>query len=121
MSNWFKSLASAIAALPSGAASSAASVGSTISSWFSTKYSAITQTLQDLQNAGPGANPAQLNGLLSQLSLQFAQVHGLPGAEFSFETTLMGLVGKTDAMSVNLWSSTCAAALSTLQNASSAL
>jgi len=121
MSNWFSSLASAIAALPTGAASSASSVSTTISGWFSNKYSAITATLEDLQNAGPAANPAQLTGLLQELNVQFAAVHGLPGAEFSFETTLAGLVGKTDATSVNLWAATCANAISTLTNASSSI
>ena len=116
--NWLSSLATAIV---SGGSTTASSVGTAISGWFASKYSSITSTLQDLQNAGPTASPAQLNNLLSELNLEFAQVHGLPGVEFTFETTLAGLVGKSDGASVELWSQTCASAISTLTNASSAL
>jgi hypothetical protein len=118
MANWFSSLASAIA---SGTTSSASAVGSTISSWFANKYAPITTTFQTLQGLGPTANPDQLNGLLGELKTQLQQVSGVPGAEFTFETTLASLVGKNDAASISLWSQTCANALSTLSNASSAL
>jgi hypothetical protein len=118
MLNWFSSLASAIA---SGTTTSASSVGTTISSWFASKYAPITTTFETLQGLGPTANPDQLNGLLAELKTQLQQVSGVPGAEFSFETTLASLVGKSDPTSTSLWSQTCTNAISTLANASSAL
>lgn len=117
--NWFSSLASAIASLPAGAASSASSVQTTISGWFANKYAPITTTFETLQGLGPTANPDQLNGLLGELKTQLQQVSGVPGAEFSFETTLASLVGKNDPVSTSLWSQTCTNALTTLQNAAS--
>lgn len=116
--NWFSSLASAIAGAGTGTATT---VESAISGWFSSKYAPITTTFQTLEGIGPTGNPDQLNGLLGQLKTQFAQVNGVPGAEYSYETTLVGLVGKNDAASVNLWAQTCANAISTLANASSIL
>lgn len=117
MSIW-SSLASAIAKLPRSATSSATSVESTISGWLSNKYAAISSTFETLQGLGPTANPDQLNGTLGALKTQLQGVSGVPGAEFTFETTLAGLVGKSDAASVEMWSQTCTQALATLANAS---
>jgi hypothetical protein len=118
MSNWFSSLANAVAKAGTG---SATTVETTISGWFSSKYSAITNTFEELEGLGPEANPDQLNGLLAQLGTEFVAAGSVPGAEYSYVTTLKGLVGKNDAASVNLWAQTCANALTTLTNAASTL
>jgi hypothetical protein len=116
MSNWFTSLASEIASLP---ATSATAVSTTISGWFANKYSAISTTFETLQGLGPTANPAQLSGLLSQLSTQFVQAGSVPGAEYTYVTTLTSLIGKNDVTSIDIWAQTCTNALNTLTNASS--
>lgn len=117
MSNFFSSLSSFISDLPPVTISNPTALGTTISGWFTNKYGPITTSFQQLQGLGPAANPDQLNGLLAKLKLQFSQINGVPGAEYSYESTLAGLVGKSDPTSVELWSSTCNNALQTLQNA----
>src|SRR5271163_4215454 len=95
----------------------AASAGTTVSGLFNTKSSAVKTTLTKLQGLGPTADPNELNGLLASLRSQLAQLTPLPDSEFAFENILVGLVGKTDAVSITQWSEACAGALTALANA----
>ena len=115
--SWVNNLATVISKLPTSALTDAGAVGSTITGWFTSKFAPITLTFQQLEGIGPTGNPDQLNGLLSKLKMQFTQINGVPGAEYSYETTLAGLVGKNDAGSIELWNQTCQAAIATLQAA----
>jgi hypothetical protein len=115
-SNIFSNL---ITALSSATGATASAIGSTIGSVFSGHYSKIRSALVQLQQAGPGADPNQLNGMLAGLTNLMSQTTAVPGMEYAAVATLKGLVGKADPQSEVLWSQTITNAISVLDNASS--